>query len=116
MTQITKAVLLAAGRGTRMREQTSGLPKPMLRVREKPILQHIIEGMKSAGIREFLIIVGWRADAGRDFFRDGSAFGARISYATQVVQDGTGRVVELARDCCANDAFILSYGDILLDP
>ena len=60
MTQIRKAVLLAAGRGTRMRELTSDLPKPMLRVREKPILQHIIEGMKSAGIHEFLIIIGWR--------------------------------------------------------
>ncbi|MFL6530204.1 MAG: sugar phosphate nucleotidyltransferase [Chthoniobacterales bacterium] len=116
MTQIRKAVLLAAGRGTRMRELTSDLPKPMLRVREKPILQHIIEGMKSAGIHEFLIIIGWRADVVREFFGDGSAFGVRVSYATQVVQDGTGRVVELARVFCGNDAFILSYGDILLDP
>lgn len=116
MTQITKAVLLAAGKGTRMRELTSDLPKPMLRVREKPILQHIIEGMKTAGIREFLIVVGWRADVVREFFGDGSAFGVRVSYATQVVQDGTGRVVDLAREFCGNDAFILSYGDILLDP
>ena len=71
MTKIDKAVVLAAGRGTRMRELTSDLPKPMLRVREKPILQHIIEGMKSAGIREFLIIVGWRADVVRVWYSEG---------------------------------------------
>ncbi|MDQ6860899.1 MAG: nucleotidyltransferase family protein [Verrucomicrobiota bacterium] len=116
MTGITKVVLLAAGRGTRMRELTTDLPKPMLRVREKPILQHIIEGMKSAGVTDFMIIVGWRADAVREFFGNGDAFGVRITYETQVVQDGTGKVVELARSFCGTDAFLLSYGDILLDP
>jgi dTDP-glucose pyrophosphorylase len=116
MTRITKAVLLAAGRGTRMRELTSDLPKPMLRVREKPILQHIIEGLRAAGVTEFLIVVGWRAEVVREFFGNGSAFGVRVGYETQVVQDGTGKVVELARDFCGRDPFLLSYGDILLDP
>ncbi|HEX8280920.1 MAG TPA: sugar phosphate nucleotidyltransferase [Chthoniobacterales bacterium] len=116
MSAITKAVLLAAGRGTRMRELTSELPKPMLQVRGKPILQHIIEGMKAAGVREFMIVVGWRADVVREFFGDGSELGVRVSYETQVVQDGTGRVVELARDFCGGEPFLLSYGDILLDP
>ena len=116
MTRITKAVLLAAGRGTRMRELTSDLPKPMLQVRGKPVLQHIIEVIRAAGVREVLIIVGWRAEVVREFFRDGLQLGVRISYETQVVQDGTGRVVELARDFCGTDPFLLSYGDILLDP
>jgi dTDP-glucose pyrophosphorylase len=116
MSAITKAVLLAAGRGTRMRELTSELPKPMLQVRGKPILQHIIEGMKAAGVGEFMIVVGWRADVVREFFGDGSELGVRVSYETQVVQDGTGRVVELARDFCGGEPFLLSYGDILLDP
>ena len=115
MTQITKAVLLAAGRGTRMRELTNELPKPMLIVQGRPILQHIIEGMRLAGVRDFLIIVGWRADIVRDFFGDGSRFDARVSYETQVEQDGTGRVVELAREFCGDDAFLLSYGDILVE-
>ncbi|HEV3410217.1 MAG TPA: nucleotidyltransferase family protein, partial [Chthoniobacterales bacterium] len=116
MTRITKAVLLAAGRGTRMRELTSDLPKPMLQVRGKPVLQHIIEGVSAAGVREVLIIVGWRAEVVREFFRDGRQLGVRIRYETQVVQDGTGRVVELAREFCGSDPFLLSYGDILLDP
>ncbi|MFN2475587.1 MAG: sugar phosphate nucleotidyltransferase, partial [Chthoniobacterales bacterium] len=116
MSGITKAVLLAAGRGTRMRELTHDLPKPMLQVRGKPVLQHIIEGMATAGVDDVLIVVGWRADIVRDFFGDGSRFGVQISYVTQVVQDGTGKVVELARDFCGGDAFLLSYGDILVDP
>jgi UDP-N-acetylglucosamine diphosphorylase / glucose-1-phosphate thymidylyltransferase / UDP-N-acetylgalactosamine diphosphorylase / glucosamine-1-phosphate N-acetyltransferase / galactosamine-1-phosphate N-acetyltransferase len=115
MTQITKAVLLAAGRGTRMRDLTNEVPKPMLLVQGRPILQHIVEGMRLAGVREFLIIVGWRAEIVRDFFGDGSKFDARISYETQVVQDGTGRVVELARDFSGGDPFLLSYGDILVE-
>ncbi|HEV8618054.1 MAG TPA: sugar phosphate nucleotidyltransferase [Candidatus Udaeobacter sp.] len=116
MTKIDRAVLLAAGRGTRMREMTAELPKPMLEVRGRPVLQHIVEGLRDAGIRDFLIIVGYRADAVQNFFGDGSRYKIHIQYATQVVQDGTGRVVELARNFVAEAPFILSYGDILVDP
>src|SRR5207249_9705986 len=116
MAKIDRAVLLAAGRGTRMRELTADLPKPMIKVRGKPILLHIIEGLQAAGIKNFLIIVGYHADAVRDYFGDGTCFGLQIKYAIQVVQDGTGRVVELARDFVGQSSFILSYGDILVDP
>ena len=115
-TNIAKAVLLAAGRGTRMRELTEALPKPMLQVRGKPVLQHIIEGLRDAGLRDFLIVVGWRADVVRDFFGDGSQFGVRIQHTNQAVQDGTGKVVELAREFVERDPFVLSYGDILVAP
>jgi len=115
MSGITRAVLLAAGRGTRMRELTSDLPKPMLQVQGRPILQHIIEGMGDASVRDFLIVVGWRADVVREFFGNGSGFGARIDYVTQVEQNGTGKVVGLAREFCGEESFLLSYGDILLD-
>lgn len=116
MSRITKAVLLAAGRGTRMRDLTADLPKPMIKVRGKPVLLHIVEGLHATGIKDFLIIVGYHADAVRDYFGDGTCFGLQIKYATQVVQDGTGRVIELARDFVAQSPFILSYGDILVDP
>jgi UDP-N-acetylglucosamine diphosphorylase / glucose-1-phosphate thymidylyltransferase / UDP-N-acetylgalactosamine diphosphorylase / glucosamine-1-phosphate N-acetyltransferase / galactosamine-1-phosphate N-acetyltransferase len=114
--KIDKAVLLAAGRGTRMRELTTDLPKPMIEVRSKPILQHIVEGLREAGVRQFLIIVGYRADAVQNFFSDGSRYNIEIQYATQVVQDGTGRVVDLARNFAGDSPFVLSYGDILVDP
>jgi dTDP-glucose pyrophosphorylase len=87
----------------------------MLKVRGAPVLGHIIEGLKGAGVRDFLLIVGWHAAVVRDFFGDGAVLGVQISYATQVVQDGTGKVVELARDFVGHDPFILSYGDILVD-
>jgi dTDP-glucose pyrophosphorylase len=99
-----------------MRELTVDLPKPMIKVRGKPILLHIIEGLQAAGIKNFLIIVGYQGDAVRDYFGDGTCLGLQIKYATQVVQDGTGRVVDLARDFVGHSPFVLSYGDILIDP
>jgi len=113
---IDQAVILAAGRGTRMRELTAQLPKPMIEVRGKPVLQHIVEGLRDAGIRNCLIVVGYRADAVRDFFGDGSNYNVSIQYKTQTVQDGTGRVVELSSDFVADRPFILAYGDILVEP
>ena len=113
---ITKAVLLAAGRGTRMRDLTNELPKPMIEVRGKPILHHIIEGLRAAGVEQFHVIVGYRADVVRQFLGDGGRLGSAITYSTQLVQDGTGKVVELARDFAGNDAFVLSYGDIIVEP
>jgi len=88
----------------------------MIKVRNKPVLLHIIEGLQSAGIKDFLIVVGYRADVVQSYFGDGSGLGLNIRYATQVVQDGTGRVVDLAREFVCEGPFILSYGDILVDP
>jgi dTDP-glucose pyrophosphorylase len=116
MTKISKAVILAAGRGTRMRELTAELPKPMIAVRGKPVLQQIVEGLRDAGVGDCLIVVGYRADAVQDFFGDGSRYNVAIHYKTQTVQDGTGRVVELAHNFVTDRPFILAYGDILVDP
>jgi len=99
-----------------MRELTADLPKPMIDVRGKPVLQHIVEGLRDAGIHRFLIIVGYRADAVENFFGDGSRYKIDIQYATQVTQDGTGRVVDLSRNFVGDSAFVLAYGDILVDP
>ena len=114
MSQVKKAVILAAGRGTRMKEITDELPKPMVKVKGMPILESIIRGLVFNGITDFLIVVGWRKEVITDYFGDGSDFGCRVEYVEQVVQDGTGRVVELARDFSGEDPFILSYGDILV--
>ncbi len=113
---LAKAVLLAAGRGTRMRALTDDLPKPMIAVRGKPILQHIIEGLHAAGVHEVLIIVGYRAEIVRQYFGDGAKFDLRVTYETQAEQNGTGKVVELARNFVGEDSFVLSYGDIIIDP
>jgi dTDP-glucose pyrophosphorylase len=88
----------------------------MIEVRGKPVLQHIVEGLRDAGARRFLIIVGYHAEMVRNFFGNGQRHNVDIDYVTQTVQDGTGRVVNLARSFAGDAPFILSYGDILVSP
>jgi dTDP-glucose pyrophosphorylase len=111
-----KAVILAAGKGTRMRELTNELPKPMLRVQGKPILEHILVGIVAAGVRDVFIVTGWRADVVENHFGDGKRFGARLAFGQQVVQDGTGKAPELAKKFIGGSPFLLTYGDILAPP
>lgn len=116
MARITKAAILAAGRGTRMKELTDELPKPMVEVKGRPILESIVRGLVANGVEEILIVVGYRKEVITEYFGDGSAFDCKIRYVEQVVQDGTGRVVDLAQEFAGDDPFILSYGDILVPP
>jgi len=109
-----KAVILAAGKGTRMRELTNELPKPMLRVQGRPILEHIVTGIVAAGVRDLFIITGWRAEVVENHFGNGQKWGAHIVYGRQVVQDGTGKAPELAKEFIGDSPFLLTYGDILV--
>jgi len=111
-----KAVILAAGKGTRMRELTSELPKPMLRVQGKPILEHILDGILAAGIREVFIVTGFRAEVIENHFGNGSNWKATIVYGRQIVQDGTGKAPEVAKEFVGSSPFLLTYGDILVKP
>jgi dTDP-glucose pyrophosphorylase len=111
-----KAVILAAGKGTRMKELTSEIPKPMLKVRGQPILEHILQGIIAAGIREIFIVTGFRAETVENHFGDGSKWKVRIAYGRQPVQDGTGKAPELAKDFTGTSPFLLTYGDILVKP
>lgn len=111
-----KAVILAAGKGTRMRELTNEMPKPMLKVQGKPILEHIAQGVVGSGIRELFIVTGFRADVIESYFGDGAKLGVRIAYGRQEVQDGTGKAPEVAREFVGTSPFLLTYGDILVRP
>ncbi len=114
-----KAVILAAGKGTRMRELTNEIPKPMLTsaaLQGKPILEHILEGLISAGIREVFIVTGFKAETIEQYFGDGAKWNVRIAYGRQVVQDGTGKAPELAKSFIGASTFLLTYGDILVKP
>ena len=111
-----KAVILAAGKGTRMRELTNELPKPMLKVNGMPILGHILEGLVGNGIQDIFIVTGFRAEVVEEYFGSGAKWGARIAYGRQTVQDGTGKAPEVAKQFVAEDPFLLTYGDILVKP
>ena len=111
-----KAVILAAGKGTRMRDLTNELPKPMLKVQGKPILEHILarhsRGRHTRGLHRHRL----PRRVIESYFGDGSKWKARIAYGRQVVQDGTGKAPELAKDFVGSSPFLLTYGDILVPP
>src|SRR5262249_3937835 len=111
-----KAIILAAGKGTRMRGLTREMPKPMLPVNGKPILEHIVEGLIGAGIRDIFIVTGFRAETIENYFGDGSRWKTRITFGRQMVQDGTGKAPELGREFVGVSPFVLTYGDILVPP
>ncbi len=116
MSGIQKAIILAAGKGTRMGNLTSDLPKPMLPVNGVPVLERIVHHLSASGVHDVLIITGYKAEAVERHFGDGSAFGCRIRYIRQPTQDGTGRVVELGHPFTGSEPFLLIYGDILVEP
>lgn len=112
-----KAVILAAGKGKRMGDLTKTLPKPMVPIHGKPILEHIITGLRDhTPVRDFFIITGHCAEVIEDHFGDGSAFGVHVSYGRQEVQNGTGKAPEIAKDWLGESNFVLSYGDVLIRP
>ena len=111
-----KAIILAAGKGTRMGSLTEETPKPMLRVEGKPILEHILGGLRQAGIVDICLITGWKAEVIEQHLGDGSALGVNLQYRQQTLQDGTGRAALPARDFVGKDDFLLTYGDILVRP
>jgi NDP-sugar pyrophosphorylase family protein len=113
-TAVRDALLLAAGKGTRMKSLTDEVPKPMLAVAGRPILEHIVEALHAAGIERITIVVGYHADRIREHFGDGARLGVRIAYRTQERQDGTAQALLLGRDAI-RDPFLLGWGDILTD-
>jgi dTDP-glucose pyrophosphorylase len=99
-----------------MGELTRMVPKPMMDVNGKPVLSYILEGLRDAGVRKILIVIGYRKEVVIEHFGNGSTVGVEIVYSEQITQDGTGKVLELAKAFCGSDGFVLSYGDILVDP
>lgn len=108
-----RAVIMAGGRGTRIASVNSDVPKPMIPVCGKPILQYQIENLKACGISDITLVIGHLGSVVRDYFGDGSAFGVNISYFEETVPLGTAgalfRMPELTED------FILMCGDLILD-
>jgi dTDP-glucose pyrophosphorylase len=111
-----KGIILAAGKGTRMGQLTNELPKPMLKVHGKPILEHILEGLYSAGINEMFIVIGFRGEVIEEYFGGSSKWRGMVKCGRQQTQDGTGKAPEVAKEFAKDSSFILTYGDILVEP
>lgn len=108
-----KAVILAAGRGTRLRPLTDTMPKPLLTVAGRPILKHILLGIASAGITKAMVITGYLAQQIEDYFGDGQRVGLRLHYRRQEEPTGSGAATLLTEDFVAGQPFLLSFADIL---
>ncbi len=110
---MVKAFILAAGEGKRMRPLTEKRPKPMLHVAGKPLLQHTIEALASAGVEEAVILTGWKGEKIRKHFGRGGKYGIKIRYITQNMRNGTGGAVYLARKHM-KEHFIALNGDVIV--
>ncbi len=106
------AVILAAGKGTRMGALSQSTPKPMLPVHGRPMLEHIIERLGISGVDRYLIVTGYHREQIEDHFRDWPG----VVFRVQDPVNGTGSAVRLARDFVQDEPFVLTFGDILCGP
>lgn len=109
-----KAVILAAGEGSRMRPLTYARPKVMLPVAGKPILEHLMLKAKEAGVSEFVLVVGYHDEEIRNYFNDGARLGVAIDYATQRRQLGTANAVAQAAPLINDRTFLVMNGDAIV--
>lgn len=105
--------MLAAGRGTRMGGLTDMLPKPMLPLAGKPMLEHVLDRLRAAGSRRVLLVVGYRREQIERHF---SGYPLVIDYRVQHSPEGTGHAALLAREFAGDEPFLLTFGDILAEP
>lgn len=111
-----KAVILAGGRGTRLQPLTFAIPKPLIPVGEKPILEIIVSHLKSYGFKEFIFSVGYRAELIETYFKDGSNFGVKIDYFKEDKPLGTAGSLPCIHEVFPfkkGESFLLMNGDIL---
>ncbi|MDT8302793.1 MAG: sugar phosphate nucleotidyltransferase [Sedimentisphaerales bacterium] len=108
-----KAVILAGGKGTRLRPLTFSIPKPLLPIGEKPILEIIMKNLKKFGITEVIISVGYQGELIKAFCDDGAKFGLSVKYVDEEKPLGTAGPLSLMRDYFGEEEeFILMNGDI----
>jgi len=114
--KVKKALILAGGKGLKMRPFTYEMPKCLLPVNNRPVLQYTIENLRRYDIRQLLISVGHQGGKIKEYFGDGSKFGVKITYLDQAkAETGTAAPVLQAKKFFNNQPFLIYYGDVLAD-
>lgn len=113
--QVSRAIILAGGAGVKMRPLTLELPKAMIPVRGRPILEHILDALRRSDIRNVTVLVGALGDKIRNHFGDGSAFGMKVNYVQEGKRSGTAGGLRKAAGSSTGDPLLLIYGDVLAD-
>ncbi len=111
---IKTAVILAGGLGTRLRPLTDTTPKPLLPIKGKPILQHIIENLKYHGVTNIILSIGYKAEIVQAYFNKLNNLGINLRYSIEPEPLGTGGAIKLASKEL-QEPFILLWGDNLID-
>ncbi|MET7907821.1 glucose-1-phosphate thymidylyltransferase [Streptomyces avermitilis] len=109
-----KALVLSGGSGTRLRPFTHSMPKQLIPIANKPILQHVLENISALGVTEVGIVVGAWEQQITESLGDGSALGLRITYLPQDAPRGLAHAVVIARDFLGDDDFVMYLGDNVL--
>ncbi|MDO5845770.1 MAG: sugar phosphate nucleotidyltransferase, partial [Methanocorpusculum sp.] len=109
-----QCVILAAGEGSRMRPLTTSRPKVMLPLAGKPSLEHLIRNVRTAGIKDIILVVGYKEQAIRDYFGNGSKFDVTIQYVVQQKQLGTADALRTAEPFIT-DKFLMLNGDMVME-
>lgn len=109
-----KAVILAAGEGSRMRPLTYTRPKVMLPLANKPILEHLLVNTIQAGITDFIFVVGYHDEQVRDYFGDGSKWKVNVEYCSQRKQLGTADAIKMAEGSVIGN-FLVMNGDMIVN-
>lgn len=110
-----KALLLAAGLGTRLRAASDDLPKCMFEVGGKPVLQWNVEWLRDHGIRDLVINLHYRPETVCDHFGDGTGLGVRIEYSPEETLAGTAGALRVARSRLERSRFVVLYADNLIN-
>lgn len=111
---VKTAVVLAGGAGLRLKPLTNCCPKPMVELLGKPVLQWVIEWLKSNGVSDVVLGVAYRKESVIDYFKDGSEFGVKIKYSVHSVEGETGEGFRLAISRhVTDDTFVAVNGDEL---
>jgi len=113
--RITQAIILAGGRGVNMRPLTYEVPKPLIPVAGKPLIEYTIEMLREAGVREIILAVGHLGDKLKETVGNGSKYGVTISYSEESKPLGTAGALRKASVLFQDKPFIVVNGDVLTE-
>jgi mannose-1-phosphate guanylyltransferase len=111
---ITTAIILAGGMGTRLKPLTDKIPKPLVPIQDRPLLEHIILHFKKYGVKKVILSVGYKAEQIKAYFKDGKKLGVKIEYAEECLPLGTGGALKKAASGIREPVFV-QWGDNLID-
>ncbi len=105
-----KVVILCGGKGTRLSEETRLIPKPMVKVGRKPILDHIIENYEKNGFKEFILALGYKSQIIKNYYKNKKKRNLKLVYTGKDTLTG-GRLLRLKKYFKPGENFMLTYGD-----